>query len=59
MQFEEADTGAPITAEMLRNLVEALGQSPETDFQFGVEFIVHADRLNDAISILEQLAAQM
>lgn len=59
MQFKEADTGAPITAEMIRELVARLGESPETDMQFGAEFVVRADSSFQPVSILEQVATQI
>jgi hypothetical protein len=59
MNLYEPDTAAHITPEMINDLVEALGQSPEVDKGFGAEFIVRADRLQFAISILEQVAHQL
>lgn len=59
MQLRERDTHAAVTPEMLRKLVESLKQSPDTDQGFGAEFAVRADHLDDAISLLEQVANQL
>lgn len=59
MRIHERDTSAPVTPEMVRTLVESLKQSPEIDQGFGTEFAVRADRLDDAISMLEQVANQL
>lgn len=58
MQFTESDTGAPITPEMLQSLISALSHSKEVNSD-GAEFAVRSDHLNSAISVLEQLVAQL
>lgn len=56
MIIVERQTGAPVTREMIERLVERLGRSPDVDGA-GVNFAVYSPDLDDACSILEQLAA--
>lgn len=59
MNLYEPDTAAIVTPNMIYQLVEALGKSPETGDADGSAFIVRADHLQQAITLLEQVAHQL
>jgi len=56
--YIERDTGAPVKAGKVRDLVYSLSRAKSNDVE-GIEFLVHTTNLNDAISLLEQLADKL
>jgi len=56
--YIERDTGAPVKSGKVRDLVYSLSRAKSNDVE-GIEFLVHTTNLNDAISLLEQLADKL
>ena len=58
MQFFEPATGAELSADLIERLAAQMGKCRDLGTD-GVEFVIDTTTLSYAISVLEQLAAQM